>query len=228
MNDSQQSRHPIVITIVGVLLIGALAGLPFLVGPPSEEGLPDVAKFIGRFHPVVLHLPIGMLVWVLVSEMLNVFSKRSDTASSRTAVGFSAASAVVAALLGFVLYHSTPDYDRELAERHLYGGLAFCCASIAAYVIKIWTDTKQGKGAWLYRSVLLASVGLMTFTSHDGASLTHGKGYLTDYAPEPLRSMLGMEPRTEKKIVDQATDPIVYTEIIAPILESKCYSCHNE
>ena len=228
MNDSHQSRHPIVITIVGVLLIGALAGLPFLVGPPSEEGLPDVAKFIGRFHPVVLHLPIGMLVWVLVSEVLNVFSKRSDTASSRTAMGFSAASAVVAALLGFVLYHSTPDYDRELAERHLYGGLAFCCASIAAYVIKVWTDTKQGKGAWLYRSVLLASVGLMTFTSHDGASLTHGKGYLTDYAPEPLRSMLGMEPRTEKKIVDQATDPIVYTEIIAPILESKCYSCHNE
>jgi len=229
MAHLHQSRHPIVITIAGILLIGALAALPFVVGPPSEEGLPDTAKFIGRFHPVVLHLPIGMIIWVVVSELLNVFSKRLDAHSSRTAMGFAAASAVIAALLGFVLYHSTPDYDRELVERHLYGGLAFSCASILAYVIKVWTDTKGGKGTWLYRTVLLASVGIMTITSHDGASLTHGKGYLTDYAPEPLRRSLGMEPRrTEKKIVDQDAERAVYAGIIVPILESKCYSCHNE
>ena len=229
MTDSHQSRHPIVITIAGTLLIGAIAGLPFFVGPPNQEGLPDTAKFIGRFHPVVLHLPIGMIIWVIVSELLNVFSKRSDAPSSRTAMGFAAASAVIAALLGFVLYHSTPDYDRELVERHLYGGLAFSCASILAYVIKVWADTKGGKGTWLYRTVLLASVGIMTITSHDGASLTHGKGYLTDYASEPLRRSLGMEPRrTEKKIVDQDAERAVYAGIIVPILESKCYSCHNE
>ena len=208
MAHLHQSRHPIVITIAGTLLIGAIAGLPFFVGPPNQEGLPDTAKFIGRFHPVVLHLPIGMIIWVIVSELLNVFSKRSDAPSSRTAMGFAAASAVIAALLGFVLYHSTPDYDRELVERHLYGGLAFSCASILAYVIKVWADTKGGKGTWLYRTVLLASVGIMTITSHDGASLTHGKGYLADYAPEPLRRSLGMEPRrTEKKIVDQDAEP---------------------
>lgn len=228
MTDSQQSRHPVVITIVGILLIGALAGLPFLVGPPNQEGLPDVAKFIGRFHPVVLHLPIGMLIWVMLSESLNVFSKRPNAPSSRTAMGFAAASAVIAALLGFVLYHSTPDYDRELVERHLVGGLTFSCVSIAAYIIKVWVDVVDGKGTWLYRSVLLASAGIMTFTSHDGASLTHGKGYLTDYAPESLRRLLGMEPRAEKKTVDQDAERSVYDGIIVPILESKCYSCHNE
>ena len=206
----------------------ALASLPFLVGPPTRDGLPDLAKFVGRFHPVVLHLPIGMLVWVMIREGLNFLSKRSDSPSSLTAMGFAAASAVVAALLGFLLYHSTPDYDRELVERHLYGGVAFSCTAIAAYIVKIWVDATTGTGTWMYRVVLLASAGMMAFTSHDGASLTHGKGYLTDYAPDPLRRFIGMKPRAEKKYENQNADLSVYTGIIVPILESKCYSCHNE
>ena len=232
MSDSQNPRRsvvaPVLITFAGILLIAALAGLPFLAGPPSEDGLPDLAKFIGRFHPVILHLPIGMLVWVLVREMLNAFSRRPDKPSSRTAMGFAAASAVVAALLGFVLYHSMPDYDRDLAERHLYGGLAFSCTAVAAFVIKVWVDAMSGSGAALYRFVLLASAGIMGFTSHDGASLTHGKGYLTDYAPDPLRKALGMGPRKAEKSVAQSADQSVYAGVIVPILESKCYTCHNE
>jgi uncharacterized membrane protein len=232
MTDSQKPRRsviaPVFITLAGILLIAALAGLPFLAGPPTEQGLPDLAKFIGRFHPVVLHLPIGMLVWVLVRELLNAFSKRPEASSSRTAMGFAAASAVIAALLGFVLYHSMPDYDRELAERHLYGGLAFSCAAVLAYVIKVWVDSREGAGTCLYRFVLLASAGIMAFASHDGASLTHGKGYLTDYAPEPLRRLLGMEPRGADKPGAQPADQSVYAGVIVPILESKCYSCHNE
>ncbi|MEY5020444.1 MAG: hypothetical protein RLZ22_1532 [Verrucomicrobiota bacterium] len=231
MNGSPETRRsvlaPIIATIIGGSLVAAIASLPFVVGPPNDDGLPDIAKFIGRFHPVVLHLPIGMLVWVFVRETLNVFSKCSDPPSSRTAMGFAAISAVVAALLGFVLYHSTPDYDRELVERHLYGGLAFACLSIAAYVIKVWVDAKNGSGTWLYRAALLISVGIMTITSHDGASLTHGKGYLTDHAPEPLRGWLGMEPRAKKVTADQLPDPSVYAGLIVPILESKCYACHN-
>jgi uncharacterized membrane protein len=232
MSDSQKPRRsviaPVFITLAGILLIAALAGLPVLAGPPSDEGLPDLAKFIGRFHPVILHLPIGMFVWVLVREVLNAFSRHPDPPSSRTAMGFAAASAVVAALLGFVLYHSMPDYDPDLAERHLYGGLAFASAAVAAFVIKVWVDVAGGSGAGLYRLVLLASAGIMGFTSHDGASLTHGKGHLTDYAPDPLRRLLGMKPRGEDKPAAPTDDLSVYAGIIVPILESKCYTCHNE
>jgi hypothetical protein len=67
----------------------------------------------------------------------------------------------------------------------------------------------------------------MGFTSHDGASLTHGKGYLTDYAPEPLRRLLGMEPRKPAGPDAQAEEQPVYAGVIVPILESKCYACHN-
>lgn len=226
----RSSKWNILLTIAGLLLIAALGSLPFLAGPPPEDGLPDIAKFIGRFHPVVLHLPIGMLVWVLFQEALNLFPGKRERSSSRAAAGFAAGSAVAAALLGFVLYYSMPDYDKELAERHLYGGLVFACMAVATFVVKVWVDS-AGKGTAIYRIALLASTGVMGLASHDGASLTHGKGYLTDHAPEPIRKWLGLPEKKApeaKPSTREGENQLVYTDVIVPILEQKCYSCHNE
>ena len=96
-------KGPVFLTLFGLLVIAALAVLPFWAGPPPEDGLPDMAKFVGRFHPVLLHLPIGMLLLVLALETGRLFSKRKPGSSTQIAVFFAAASAVVAVLLGFVL-----------------------------------------------------------------------------------------------------------------------------
>jgi len=220
---------PLFFSFAAILLIAVLASLPFLAGKPDEDGLQGIAKFIGRFHPVVLHLPIGMLVWVLLLETGNLFSRKPGGTSSRMPLMFTALSAVIAALLGIVLYQSTPDYDAELVERHLYGGLFFACATVATFAFKCWVDTLDGRGAWLYRILLMGCATVMVFTSHDGASLTHGKGYLTDHAPDPLRKLLGLPEGKSPKSASAADigGQIVYREIIVPILERNCYSCHN-
>ena len=227
-------KGPVFLTLFGLLAIVALAILPFWAGPPPEEGLPDLAKFIGRFHPVMLHLPIGMLVLVLVLEIGRVFSKNKSGLSTQIAMFFAAASAVVAVLLGFVLYYSMPgDYSRELAERHLNGGIIFACGTIAAFIAKVWVDVAGGKGAWLYLTLLFGSSGVMGFTSHDGASLTHGEDYLTKYAPDEVRKLIGLPVKEGTKKAGEAApakppgEQVVYTDIIVPILEQKCYSCHN-
>lgn len=227
-NSRRFSKWNILLTGAGILLIAALGSLPFLAGPPREDGLPDVVKFIGRFHPVVLHLPIGTLVWVLVQETLSLFPSKRGHSSSRTAAGFAAGSAVVASLLGFLLYYSMPDYDKELAERHLFGGILFSCMAVATFLVKVWVDASGGRGGTVYRLSLLASAGVMGAASHDGASLTHGKGYLTDYAPTALRKWLGLpERQPSAPAPTDSESPVVYTEIIVPIFEQKCYSCHN-
>ena len=234
MTQPAPSRRPLIwnilLTISGLLLIAALGLLPVLAGPPPENGLPDLVKFIGRFHPVVLHLPIGILVWVLVQEGLNLLPGKRVRTSSRAAAGFAAGSAVAASLLGFVLYYSMPDYDKEMAEHHLNGGIIFSCMAVATFLVKVWVDAAGGRGALVYRLLLLASAGMMASASHDGATLTHGKGYLTDHAPQPLRKWLGMPeekaPGSNTTTVD-VSDQSVYTSIIVPILEQKCYTCHN-
>jgi len=143
---SCQVKSQRVLTLFGLLVIIAMASLPLVVGPPPENGLPDLAKFIGRFHPVVLHLPIGIFVWVLVQECLNLFSKGGTQYSSRAAVGFAALSAIAASLLGFLLYYSMPDYDSEIAGRHLGGGagvLMYCGGGLRG---EIMGGFRRGKG----------------------------------------------------------------------------------
>jgi uncharacterized membrane protein len=243
MTDSDTPRRslkgPVFLTLIGLLVIAALAILPFWAGPPPEEGLPDMAKFIGRFHPVLLHLPIGMLLLVLALETGRLFSKRKPGGSTQVAMFFAAASAVVAVLLGFILYYSMPgDYGTELAERHLNGGIIFACGTVAAFVVKVWVDVAQGRGAWFFWLLLVASSGVMGYASHDGASLTHGEDYLTKYAPNEVRKLIGLPVKEEKdgdakaggKLAVAAKPPeeqVVYTDIIVPILDQKCYSCHN-
>ncbi len=245
---------PLFFSFAAILLIAVLASLPFCAGKPDEDGLQGIAKFIGRFHPVVLHLPIGMLVWVLLLETGNLFSRKPGGTSSRMPLMFTALSAVIAALLGIAgrdasraatfdlgfalgprlnaagrLADMSPDYDAELVERHLYGGLFFACATVATFAFKCWVDTLDGRGAGFYRILLMGCATVMGFTSHDGASLTHGKGYLTDHAPDPLRKLLGLPEGKSPKSASAADigGQIVYREIIVPILERNCYSCHN-
>jgi uncharacterized membrane protein len=239
MTDSDKARPslkgPVFLTLFGLLVIAALAVLPFWAGPPPDEGLPDMAKFLGRFHPVVLHLPIGMLLLVLILETGRLFSKEKAASSTLVPLFFAAASAVVAVLLGFVLYYSMPgDYGTELAVRHLNGGILFACVTIAAFIVKVWVDASAGRGVWLYRGLLLASSAIMGLASHDGASLTHGEDYLTKYAPDPVRKAIGLPVKDggdagdgAKPAVKAPEQQVVYTDLIVPILEQKCYSCHN-
>ena len=240
-SSSRSLAGPIFLSLFGLLLIGAMVALPLWVGPPTEAGLPDLAKFTGRFHPVLLHLPIGMLLLVLLLETGRLFSKKPKASTSQVAMFFAAASAVFAMLLGFVLYYSMPDdYGKELAERHLNGGIIFACGMVFAFIVKVWVDFAAGSGSWFYWLLLLGNATMMGIASHDGASLTHGEDYLTRYAPNEVRKLIGQPLREEKNNGDRAgsngapppvlkspSEQVVYTDIIAPILEAKCYSCHN-
>ena len=252
---------PVFLTIFGLAVIVALALLPTWAGAPPEEGLPETAKFFGRFHPVMLHLPIGMLLLVLALEFGRLFTKKKSS-STQVPMFLAAASAVVATLLGFVLYFSSgEDYGKELVERHLIGGIVFACGAVAAFIIKVWVDYAGGKGTWLYLTMLLGSSAVMGFASHDGASLTHGADYLTKYMPDELRKVLGVPLKGEKKSREKSSggeslastteaganegdaptgggvvpvstkapgEQVVYTDIIVPLLDQRCYSCHNE
>lgn len=251
MSDSEAPKRtltgPVFLTLCGLLVIASLASVPVLAGAPPENGLPDLAKFLGRFHPVFLHLPIGMLLLVLVLEIGHFIPRNRAGYSTRMAMFFAAASAVFATLLGLLLYYGTGDYTGELAERHLKGGIVFSCGMVAAFIVKVWVDFAGGKGTWLYWTLLLGSTGVMGLASHDGGSMTHGPSFLTEFAPNPVRQVVGLPAKETKEPATAATsggghsatagapavvakapgEQVVYTDIVAPIFEQKCYSCHG-
>ncbi|HEX7261319.1 MAG TPA: c-type cytochrome domain-containing protein [Luteolibacter sp.] len=243
-HDSSSTRHkkPWAITCFGVLAAVGLISMPIVAGAPDAAKMPDIIRFLGHFHPVLLHLPIGVFILILLQEMGVIFGKRFHGKVADTTMFplfFGAASAILAVIAGFLLYQSGEEFaGNPLAERHLWGGLAFAVAAVTTLVLKAWSVFRLVNPAF-YRSLLFASVGMMGFASHDGASLTHGSDYLTEYAPNPVRSVLGIEKKKEKSekrdsettsagVKAIAGQSVVYADIVAPILESRCVQCHKE
>lgn len=242
--DSTQTkiRRPWALTFFSLLAIAGLVAMPLLAGEPGEAEMPDIVRFLGHFHPVVLHLPIGVFILILFQELGAIFFRRgrSEGQTSLFPMFFGAASAIVAVIAGFLLYHGHGDdyAGSDIAERHLWGGLVFAIAAVFTFIFKAWTVATAANPAW-YRLLLFGSVGVMGFASHDGASLTHGSDYLTMYAPEPIRKFLGEKPKEKKEKEEDAEDAeetppkgpdqlVVYADLVAPIMERRCVQCHKE
>jgi uncharacterized membrane protein len=225
-------RKPRVLTFFCLLAIAGLFSMPLIAGDPADAALTEILKFLGRFHPVLLHLPIGVFVLILLQELGAIFARRAQphAATSLFPLCFGAASAIAAAIAGFLLYHGDGgDYGgNEIAQRHLWGGLAFAAAAVVTFLAKAWTSALDANPAW-YRLLLFASVAVMGFASHDGASLTHGRDYLTQHAPSSLRKLLGLKDGPNSAGPARAADDrVIYTDLIAPILERRCVECHKE
>ena len=172
-----------------------------------------MTDFIGNFHPVLVHLPIGIL---LVAVLFEFLSRKEKYNQLNIAVGITlllgAISAVLACITGFLL-SKTEDYDATLITRHQWFGIAVAYISIIAlYLHK--RNYKQNK--WVM--ILLAL--LIIITGHLGGSITHGSGYLTKY-------FSSKESTTKIKPIADIREASLYADIIRPIFQSKCYGCHG-
>jgi uncharacterized membrane protein len=228
---------PWALTFFGLLAVAGLIAMPYLAGPPDAEKLPDIIRFIGHFHPVLLHLPIGVFLLIMLQELAAIFGRRHHEQVANTAMFplfFGVISAIAAVLAGFLLFQGGEEYaGNALVERHLWGGLIFAVAAVLTFILKAWTVALAGNPAF-YRMMLFISVAVMGIASHDGGSITHGEPYLTEYAPNPLRSLLGLEKKSvagpkKAAAADRKSDEkLVYADIIAPILERRCVQCHKD
>ena len=78
--------------------------------------------FIGRFHPIILHLPIGALVVLFLMEIINKFRLELNLdAACKILLWFSIASIIPTVTLGFLLA-STGSYENELLNFHKWLG----------------------------------------------------------------------------------------------------------
>ena len=197
----------------------------------QESTPPDLVIFLGRFHPLLVHLPISFILLALLLEVLTKFKRFAELKPANSFVLLLGATSSLLAVGAGYLLSLSGDYGEDLLWWHKWSGIAVAITALGAYLIKSFSK-KSSEAFWgkAYASLLGISGALLIFASHYGGSLTHGSDYLIAYMPEPMRSWAGMSPRERpsKEIhlvnVDEAQ---VYEELIAPILDSKCTSCHN-
>jgi len=183
----------------------------------------DLVLFLGRFHPVLVHLPIGGLVLLGILELLAKFTRFKDAAhSSRLILGLTAAASVTAALLGWML-SQTGGYDPQLLPWHKWTGFA-----VAVTCTLTWLLTWLGRPG-TYRLSLVATLAVLLVASHLGASITHGRDFLTQFAPKPLRALLGAgrPPARAPETIPDLAQQRVFADLIQPILQRRCAACHG-
>ena len=183
----------------------------------------DLVLFLGRFHPVLVHLPIGGLVLLGILEVLSKVPRFKGVAqNNRVIIALVAAASVTTALLGWMLSQAG-GYDPQLLPLHKWAGFAVAAVCTLAWLLN-WRGCPRA-----YRLSLAATLVVLVVASHLGASITHGRDFLTQFAPKPLRALLGGDNRSMAAPVrtsDLAQRP-VFKALIQPILERRCSTCHG-
>ncbi|TAE94250.1 MAG: ribonuclease inhibitor, partial [Runella slithyformis] len=102
----------------------------------------DWATFLGRFHPVLVHLPIGFLLLAGLLEIGRLLGKVDAKSSTVSFILFwSAVGATFACGAGYLLSLGG-GYEAELLEKHKWQGIWVAVAAWVAWVAKsdLFTD----------------------------------------------------------------------------------------
>lgn len=177
----------------------------------------SITEFIGRFHPLLVHLPIGILLLALLLQWLARKEQyRLPHAVLKLIWLCGTFTALISCITGYLL-SLNGEYDGDTVTVHMWMGIAVAATSLFICA-KVF-------GGQLDAGYKIASVSLLLFlfgTGHFGGSLTHGSDYLT-------AAFFNDDDSTgaPQKIIPNIQEATVYTDIVQPMLQSKCYNCHG-
>ena len=163
-----------------------------------------MGEILGRFHPLIVHLPVGMLVLAFI---LEIVSRKKRLNYLKKAIPFvlqiTIASALLAWLTGWIMPKEGA-FDEQLVRWHFWSSLAMTVTTILVYL----TSGIKSKYHKFYFPLFVLSMILLGVTGHYGGSLTHGEDHLT--AP------FGQEKPVK---ADHVNSLLIYQDIIQPILK---------
>ncbi len=180
--------------------------------------------FLGHFHPLLVHLPIGGLVLLACLEVVAWWTRWKDAAQNRNWIlTFAFGSALAAAVCGCML-SQTGGYDSSLLNWHRALGLAVSATCGLTLLLLRQKDWQRA-----YRFSLAVTLLLLAAAGDFGGSLTHGRGFLTANAPSAVRALLGHSsaPEISRRVSFPLTQQPVFSSVIQPILRERCATCHG-
>ena len=203
--------------VLPILIVVAL--LVFL--PPDGRERAEWMQFIGRFHPLVVHFPIALVLLVPVFQLVG---RRPQFSYLRASCGFllglATFAATAAATLGWCLGRSG-GYSGPLVTQHMWGGVLLTLTCWLCWVLR----PRLSQSEALFGIPLAIAVVLVAWTGYRGGQLSLGADHLTEHMPAGLRHMLGVSDR--RTALSKADPNTFYGARVQPIFGARCVSCHG-
>ena len=136
-------------------------------------------QVVGRLHPLLVHLPIGIVALAALDEMIAAARRRQRTLPDWTLAAALVATAV-SLLTGLVL--AREEAPEDLPPVHTHRNAAFAMSALLAAAAAVRWKMRSAAGAALYRILLVFALAGLVLAAHLGAALVHGEDYLF---PEP-------------------------------------------
>ena len=131
----------------------------------------SIQELIGPFHPVLVHLPIGILLFAVLLEWLSSKEKyKALKPATSIAYLLGCIAAIVTCITGLSL-GSSGEYDEATLNLHQWMGISVAIFSAIGYVfsqVQISVPVKTFTALFI--------LILVTITGHLGGTLTHGDG----------------------------------------------------
>lgn len=186
--------------------------LVFLLVFEKYVHLPATLAVLGRMHPLILHFPITLAI---IGGIGLLFPAKFELATwARRAEFWSITASITALTALFGLFLSREGgYDAATLNWHKYSALALTLG--AGYLA--WRFRKGTLRAG-FLPFGLATLAITLICGHQGGVLTHGDNFLL----EPIRPTQKSTP-----VVADVQKAEVFRDVVRPILENKCFGCHN-
>ena len=176
--------------------------------------LPGWLQVFGRMHPLALHFPI---VLILIYAVVTLFfpSRLRNEHWYRDAIDAlllaAALTASITALMGFALSRNE-GYDPDALSIHKWTGVLIPFLLYVFYLIrnKVIGNIHVARAVSLFLAVMISLAG------HHGAVITHGENFIL----APITPVA-------QRVIPAFEDAYVYNDLVQPILDNKCASCHN-
>lgn len=179
----------------------------------------NYSQVVGQFHPLLVHLPIGILLFAFLMIIYQNWQKAELTEAISLALLLGSVAALFSCIAGCFLAQSG-EYEAEIVQKHQWTAIASTVFGFTAYFFK---------NQRMILSTIMAAT--LTIAGHFGGTITHGEGYLFEEEEKLVEIPKKLEKQNKIDTMNSGQKTVkqtfLYEEKVAPILEKKCYGCHS-
>lgn len=136
-------------------------------------------SLVGKFHPLLVHFPIGLVLAAAGAELAAIWTRRASWRAVAVAnLRLGAAMGALTLIAGWVLATAPSVEPTSSLALHRWTGVAAAAVTLGAALASRQSHVQSRPSLVAYRSALFVAAALVAIAGHLGAALVWGSDFL--------------------------------------------------